>query len=49
MEGVEMQNEIVLIPILRGGISMLETALKFLSFARVEEISATDTTALIVR
>jgi uracil phosphoribosyltransferase len=35
VDGYEVEYPIVLIPILRAGISMLETALKFLPFARI--------------
>jgi uracil phosphoribosyltransferase len=35
MQGAELQDEIVLIPILRAGVSMVETALKFLPDARI--------------
>lgn len=35
VDGCEIQDPIVLIPILRAGVAMLETALKFLPFARI--------------
>jgi uracil phosphoribosyltransferase len=35
MQGCELEDDIVIVPILRAGVSMLETALKFLPQARV--------------
>jgi uracil phosphoribosyltransferase len=35
MSGFEMKNQVILVPVLRAGVSMVETALKFLPYARV--------------
>jgi uracil phosphoribosyltransferase len=35
MDGFKMKNDVVLVPVLRAGVSMVEAALKFLPYARV--------------
>jgi uracil phosphoribosyltransferase len=35
MDGFELKHPVVLVPVLRAGVSMVETALKFLPYARV--------------